>query len=662
MRANGVLGDEEARRDLIGSEVLVEQHENLHLSGRESRGDRVGHAALQPATVAYAVEQPPRDGARERSLTAGHSTEERSDPLRRLAFQEVARRAGANGGEQVCLHPRGGQDDDLAGRCRSADERERDCPIHARHREVEEHKIGMQELRELDRLLAVTGFAHDVEPVLTEERRKRLTRERMVVDDQDALVHMWLIGSARHADKGNVEVNRTDKFGQWLVGELLLIALLASATALFVTATDLSDSYRLPPARLVLDTAVAVIATIVAILAAIRFRVEGRLMDLVLAGGFWAIGLGTFAFGVAPVLAGGRLSATEAWAGIAADLIAAVLIAIAPFTHRRVQERAPALLLALATTTTLLAVPWLALASGRSYAPLAAPGESRSLALTLSFAALALLGLVALIGFGLRYRRYGRDLDSWLCLALTLTLFADLHYVLTPTLSGQYVLQGDFLRLLSYGVLLVGVWRAISEAEFGRAVADERARVAREIHDGLAQYLFALSTHVTMLESGAPLEEVLPRLKSASTAAQQEARFAVLALSSAGGRAPFDSALRRYVDFLTADGVLEVEVDIDPTVRLAPDEQIEIFRIVQEGLANARRHAGASRADVRVRQRNGRRVVSVRDDGIGFEESDPAGGQGLRNMRLRAEAIDGGFSLRSVPGQGTAIEIVLRAA
>ena len=65
----------------------------------------------------------------------------------------------------------------------------------------------------------------------------------------------------------------------------------------------------------------------------------------------------------------------------------------------------------------------------------------------------------------------------------------------------------------------------------------------------------------------------------------------MLALSSASGTAPFDAALRRYVEFLTGDGRLDVEkLDIDPDVRHA-DEQIEIFGIVQEGLANARRHA-----------------------------------------------------------------------
>ena len=234
--------------------------------------------------------------------------------------------------------------------------------------------------------------------------------------------------------------------------------------------------------------------------------------------------------------------------------------------------------------------------------------------------------------------------------------------MLTPIVSSDFVLQGDFLRVLAYGILLVGVWRAIAEAEFGRAVADERARVARDIHDGLAQYLFAISTQVSMLESGAPLDEVLPRLKRAATSAQQEARFAVLALSSAGGSARFDSALRRYVEVLTADGELDVEVDVDPQVRLAPDEQIEVFRIVQEGLGNARRHAGARHVEVSISQRTGRRVVLVSDDGVGFDASGEPTGQGIANMRVRAQAIEGELTLRSRRGRGTAVEVVLRPA
>src|SRR4029453_10050346 len=128
-----------------------------------------------------------------------------------------------------------------------------------------------------------------------------------------------------------------------------------------------------------------------------------------------------------------------------------------------------------------------------------------------------------------------------------------------------------------------------------------------------------VSTHATMLESGADPATTIPPLKQAATAAQQEARFAILALSTAAGNAPFDAALRRYVDFLTADGELEVDLEIDPDVRLAPDEQIEVFRIVQEGLANVRKHANATRAEVIIGMRDNERFVSVRDDGEGFD-------------------------------------------
>ena len=412
-----------------------------------------------------------------------------------------------------------------------------------------------------------------------------------------------------------------------------------------------------------LDTAVVLAATIVAILAGVRFSVEGRTLDLLLAAGFFVAGVGTLAFSVAPVLGGSNQGAPEAWAAIGSRVLAATLIALAPLVPApRIVARKRALLAGIAMLLAALFAIWLPLHGfGARLSLLDGAGGSRTFELTVATSFLALLALVAVIGFAIRYRAHGEDLDSWLALGATLTLFAELHYVLTPHVSSDFISQGDFLRVLSYGLLLVGVWRAISFAEFGRAVAEERARVAREIHDGLAQYLFAVSTHASMLESGAPLEQTLPKLKEAAAAAQQEARFAVLALSSASGTAPFDAALRRYIEFLTADGVLEVDVEIDPAILLAPDEQIEVFRIVQEGLANVRKHAGAQRAEVWIGQRLGRRIVSVSDDGVGFDGAEAAAGQGMKNMRLRAKTIDGGFVLRSGPGRGTALEVVLRA-
>jgi signal transduction histidine kinase len=459
-------------------------------------------------------------------------------------------------------------------------------------------------------------------------------------------------------------VTRTTKntFEAWVLGELLLVALLASATALFLTNPNLRNTYDLPEARLVLDTAVVLAATIVAILAGVRFSVEGRVLDLLLAAGFFVAGVGTLLFSVVPVLGGSEQGTAESWAAIGARILAATLIALAPLVPGpRVAARTRALLAGIPILLAALLAIWLPL---RVFEPrlsgFGGPGGERAFEVTLATSCLALLALIAVLGFARRYRALLEDLDSWLALAATLTLFAELHYLLTPRVSSDFVSPGDFLRLLSYGVLLVGVWRAIRSAELGRAVAEERARVAREIHDGLAQYLFAVSTHASMLESGASLEQTLPKLKEAAAAAQQEARFAVLALSSASGTAPFDAALRRYIEFLTADGALEVDVEIDPEIRLAPDEQIEVFRIVQEGLGNVRKHADASHAEVWIGERLGRRIVSVRDDGVGFDGGGAPAGQGLKNMRLRAETIEGGFSLRSGPGRGTSLEVVLR--
>ena len=452
-----------------------------------------------------------------------------------------------------------------------------------------------------------------------------------------------------------------NEYQAWLWGEVLLLSLLGAALALFVTSPSLRDTYELPQLRLVLDTGVTLAALIVAVLAGIRFTVEGRRLDFMLCGGFFMAAASTMAFAVAPVFGGGTVGKNEAWAGVVGKLVATALIAAAPFSRGRILSRQRALRWSILALVCLEVAIWLFARSLSVRLPELLSGDDQPLLLVGTLALQALLSLVALVGFGLRFRNYGDDLYRWLGLAATLSLFAELHYVFTPAVSSSFVSQGDFLRLTSYSVLMTGVWRAMRFAEFGRAVAEERARVAREIHDGLAQYLFTISTHASMLEAGTATDRTVSQIKLAASMAQQEARFAILALSSASGTAPFDIALRRYVDVLTADGELDVELEVDPDLSLAPDEQIEVFRIVQEGLANVRKHAGADRAWVLIGQRGPERMVVVRDDGVGFESDRDDAGQGLRNLRDRAAAIGGAFSLRSIPGQGTALEVTLRA-
>jgi signal transduction histidine kinase len=484
----------------------------------------------------------------------------------------------------------------------------------------------------------------------------------MVVDNENPCSHVFLIGSGASADKRYVETRRIQA---WLWGEVVLAGLLAASLALFLAYPALRTQYDGPQILLVLETTMALAGVLVALLAALRFSVVGLRTDLLLAAGFLVGSLSTVAFAIVPVLDGGSLNRADGWASLAGGIAAQGLVALAPFVGGRSRARDRALRDTILAAAIALVAAWLLLRvhAGALPALTAAPGGgSTPPGLVSALAVQALFDLLAVVGWGKRLAKTGDDLAQWLALGFTLQLFAALHLVFTPPRGTTYVAAGEFLRVLAFGLILVGAWRAIRSAELGRAIAEERARVAREIHDGLAQYLFAVSTNAQMLAAGTPVEEVGPQLKQAAALAQQEARFAVLALSSASGTSPFDSALRRYVEFLTADGELEVDLEIDHAIRLAPDEQIEIFRIVQEGLGNVRRHANATRAEVIIGQRpSGERFVAIEDDGAGFPPDLATAGQGLRNMRDRASSIEGGFSIRSTPGRGTALEVVLRA-
>src|SRR4051794_13077881 len=425
-----------------------------------------------------------------------------------------------------------------------------------------------------------------------------------------------------------------DRFEGFLWGQVLLFGLLGATLALFLRFPPLRTPYSLPELKLVLATVFMVAGALVAILTATRFAVEGRRYDLFLCCGFCITSLAWILFTIAPAVSGSVGDRTELWAAISGRMLGWGLIAAAPFAVGRTTRRRAALGNGLVICVAALVLVWGVSRSLGVALPNLEPTAHPTIPASLggALAAQSMLHLLAVIGFGNRFRLKGEDLDYWLTLGATLMLFGSLHFMFTPLVHTGDVSPGDYLRLLAYCVLLVGVWRAIRASEFGRAVAEERARVAREIHDGLAQYLFAISTHASMLEAGADPATTVPQLKAAAIAAQQEAKYAILALSSAAGRAPFDAALRRYVDFLTADGALAVDLEVDPSIALGPDEQIGVFRIVQEGLANARRHAGATHAWVQIGAHAGDRVVRVRDDGVGFEPVEAGAGQGLRNM------------------------------
>ncbi len=190
------------------------------------------------------------------------------------------------------------------------------------------------------------------------------------------------------------------------------------------------------------------------------------------------------------------------------------------------------------------------------------------------------------------------------------------------------------------------------------ALAAERTRIAREMHDGLGS---GLSSAILQLEyllagSGPPPREELEELRSTLQEAMDELRSAVslmrrdLELGSTLAEYGRSWSERTHIPFQlkTPDHFPEP----------APETAWCLFRIFQEALSNAARHAGPTRVEVRLAWEADGLVLEVSDDGKGFDPTvRPEGHYGLRNMEQRAEACKGRLTIVSAPGQGTTVRI-----
>lgn len=206
------------------------------------------------------------------------------------------------------------------------------------------------------------------------------------------------------------------------------------------------------------------------------------------------------------------------------------------------------------------------------------------------------------------------------------------------------------------------------------AILSERGRIAREMHDGIAQVLGYLilnsRTLAGLLAEGQVLRaaEELEKMRESLREAYNDVRASILGLrSSASIDKGLMPGLLEYVeDFGYQTGVqAELVVKDVEGIAFAPAVETQLVRIVQEALTNTRKHAQASRAWVRIERDGDQAVVTVEDNGRGFEVSedgDSAGHFGLGIMRERAESVGGSVEVESVAGQGTKVIIRLPCA
>ncbi|QIN77404.1 GAF domain-containing protein [Rubrobacter marinus] len=231
----------------------------------------------------------------------------------------------------------------------------------------------------------------------------------------------------------------------------------------------------------------------------------------------------------------------------------------------------------------------------------------------------------------------------------------------------QSLSERDLQLLYTIGDLLsIAVERARLFSRSARLGAlEERNRLAREIHDTLAQGLAATTLQLesadALLDGGAPEPARTPlrRALSLTQANLEEARRSVLDLRAAPLEdRPLAGALEVLVKAWEAEtGVGASFEAVNGARPLPPRVEAALYRVCGEALANVARHAGAEHVTVRLVVTPGRARLAVEDDGRGFDVSGiPAGRHGIVGMRERAERLGGALVLRSAPGGGSVLE------
>jgi signal transduction histidine kinase len=227
----------------------------------------------------------------------------------------------------------------------------------------------------------------------------------------------------------------------------------------------------------------------------------------------------------------------------------------------------------------------------------------------------------------------------------------------------------EMLRLLAAHAAIALVNARLYEHSRELSVVAERDRIARELHDAVSQKLFSLRLTA---DAASALLERDPRRAAAELAtvrrlaaeASQELRAIVVGQRPADLDGDgLDMALRKQAELL--DHVHEPMVrytGCDDVPALPPEQQEAVYRIAQEAMHNALRHADARRIDVVLVTHNGVTALQITDDGGGFEPAtaDGAGrGLGLASMRERAEAVGGTLTVSSRPGGGTMVRLAV---
>ena len=447
-----------------------------------------------------------------------------------------------------------------------------------------------------------------------------------------------------------------------------LAVLTAACLALVLSVALRTVLVDAPAVRAALEMTMTLFALAGAWLLRAQFAQSRRLRDLLLLSGFLVLALMNFWTAALPAALnlrpGAYFSAADFWSELAVGAIFAGS-AFVP-SHRLVTGSRHPL-----AVTGLLGLIALAMAgvgallvSGQGQE---ATTETTTLAGALTHPELLLLALsaagplaYAATGFARRHEMERDRVAALLAVAMMLLAFVSLSRLVTLSLSPGRLGPGEGIRVIAFALLLVAA--ATSErrvrARLGRSAAlAERRRVARDLHDGLAQDLAFIAAHGPRIaqEMGDEHPVVI-----AARRALEISRQTISELSDPAGATARES-LEAVAHELRDRFDVAIAVDAHLESDLPPHAREHVTRIAREAIANAARHGGARNVIVSLRSRPSGVALRVVDDGCGigaYNEAAPEG-FGLSSMRERAASLGGHMSVRPARRGGTELEVVL---
>jgi signal transduction histidine kinase len=229
--------------------------------------------------------------------------------------------------------------------------------------------------------------------------------------------------------------------------------------------------------------------------------------------------------------------------------------------------------------------------------------------------------------------------------------------------------QGMIEMLAAHAAIAIENAR-LNERSRELSIVEERNRLARELHDSVTQKLFAV---VLTAEAAATLLDrdleatrgQLERIGELAEDAMRELRSLIFELRPAAlATEGLAATLAKHVDVLGRVHGREIDLEVSDPPPLPARVEAEIFRIAQEALHNALRHADPERIEIRLGGEDGRLLLSVADDGAGFDADASALRShrlGLTSMEERAQALGGELRIDSSPGAGTTVQLELSA-